>query len=140
MIIFFVSIFLFTDVFIINVYLKNNYNNNFNLIMKKIFYWSPCLNRVGTTISTINSAISVKKYSYNRQEPVIINSCGEWDEYLNIFNENNIKVLNFYSKFKYFKYLPKKGYIASRVSYLIIYIFFFFPYLIYLKKITKIYS
>ena len=102
--------------------------------MKKIFYWSPCLNRVGTTISTINSAISVKKYSYNTLEPVIINSCGEWDEYLNIFNENNIKVLNFYSKFKYFKYLPKKGYIASRVSYLIIYIFSFFPYLIYLKN------
>ena len=50
--------------------------------MKKIFYWSPCLNRVGTTISTINSAISVKKYSRNTLQPVIINSCGEWDEYL----------------------------------------------------------
>ena len=52
--------------------------------MKKVFYWSPCLNRVGTLYSTINSAISIKKYS-NKFEPIIINSCGEWDEYLDFF-------------------------------------------------------
>ena len=52
--------------------------------MKKIFYWSPCLNRVGTLYSTINSAISVKKYSKNF-EPIIINSCGEWDNYTELF-------------------------------------------------------
>ena len=28
---------------------------------KKIFYWSPCLNPVGTIKSTVNSAISLKK-------------------------------------------------------------------------------
>ena len=102
--------------------------------MTKIFYWSPCLNRVGTTISTINSAISVKKYSYKNQEPIIINACGEWDEYLNVFNENNIKVLNFYNKFKYFRYLPKKGYVGSRLSYFRLYIFSFLPLLNLLRK------
>ena len=102
--------------------------------MKKIFYWSPCLNRVGTTISTINSAISVKKYSRNTLEPVIINSCGEWDEYLDVFNEHDIKVMNFYSEFKYFRYLPKKGYIGSRLSYILIYILSFFPLLNLFKK------
>ena len=36
-----------------------------NLMKKKIFYWSPCLNPVGTVISTINSAISLSKYDKN---------------------------------------------------------------------------
>ena len=65
--------------------------------MKKIFYWSPCLNRVGTLYSTINSAISVKKYSKNF-EPIIINSCGEWDNYTELFNKYDIKIENFYEK------------------------------------------
>ena len=101
--------------------------------MKKIFYWSPCLNRVGTLYSTVNSAISIKKYSNNTFEPIIINSCGEWDNYLEIFNKYNIKVKNFY-RYNYFKYLPKQGFISSRLSYLIIYIFSFIPLLKLIKK------
>ncbi len=96
--------------------------------MKKIFYWSPCLNRVGTLYSTINSAISIKNYSRGNFEPIIINSCGEWDNYSKIFTDNNIKIINFY-KIKFFKYLPKKGFIASRFSYFIIFIFSFLPLL-----------
>ena len=34
---------------------------------KKIFYWSPCLNNVGTIKSTINSALSLKKYDQNNE-------------------------------------------------------------------------
>ena len=30
---------------------------------KNIFYWSPCLNPVGTLKSTLNSALSLKKYN-----------------------------------------------------------------------------
>ena len=96
--------------------------------MKKIFYWSPCLNRVGTLYSTINSAISIKKYSRGNFEPIIINSCGEWDNYSKIFTDNNIKIINFY-KINFFKYLPKKGFIGSRFSYFIIFIFSFLPLL-----------
>ena len=95
--------------------------------MKKIFYWSPCLNRVGTLYSTINSAISIKKYS-NKFEPIIINSCGEWDEYLDFFKDQNIKIINFYN-IRYFKFLPKKGFLGSRLSYLIIFILSFIPLL-----------
>ena len=47
--------------------------------MKRIYYWSPCLNKVGTYKSTINSAISLAKYSKNYKIK-IINSCGEWDD------------------------------------------------------------
>ncbi len=101
--------------------------------MKKIFYWSPCLNRVGTTYSTMNSAISIKKYSNNYFEPIIINSCGEWDAYQEDFKDESIEILNL-SKFSYFKYLPKKGFIGSRFSYLIIFIISFIPLLKLLSK------
>ena len=55
---------------------------------KKIFYWSPCLNPVGTVISTINSAKALSKYNKNF-EVFIVNSCGEWDRYMKDFSEMN---------------------------------------------------
>ncbi len=100
---------------------------------KKILYWSPCLNKVGTVKSTINSAISLKKFSKSNFEPVIINACGEWDEYLDIFKSSKIEVINFY-KNSYFKYLPKTGFIYSRFSYIIIFIFSFISLLKIIKK------
>ena len=96
--------------------------------MKKIFYWSPCLNRVGTLYSTINSAVSIKNYSKENFEPIIINSCGEWDDHIKIIKEHKIKIISFY-KLNFFKYLPKKGIIGSRFSYLVIFFFSFLPLL-----------
>ena len=49
---------------------------------KKVFYWAPCLNKVGTVISTKNSAISLSKYKGNIYDVYILNACGEWNEYL----------------------------------------------------------
>jgi len=98
---------------------------------KTFFYWSPFLTHVGTVKSTINSAISLKKYSHN--EPIIINACGEWDEYIDLFNFNEIKVINLY-QFNYKKFLPKFGFLKSRISYIIIFILSFFPLLGLLRK------
>jgi glycosyltransferase involved in cell wall biosynthesis len=100
--------------------------------MKTVFYWSPCLSKVGTIKSTINSAISLSKYSEEKYKVKIINSCGEWDEYLETFKKNGIELVEF--KYKFFSYLPKHGFIKSRFSYLIIIIFSFFPLLKLLKK------
>lgn len=100
-----------------------------NIKKKKIFYWSPCLNPVGTVISTINSAISLNKYGQKDYEIFLINSCGEWNEYKEKLKKNNINIISF--KNNIFKYLPKRGYIQSRFSYLIIFILSFFP----LKKL-----
>jgi len=100
--------------------------------MKTIFYWSPCLSRVGTVKSTVNSAISLSKYSKEKYKVKIINACGEWDEYSEILKKNNIDLIEF--KFKYFSYLPKNGFLKSRISYLIIILFSFFPLLHVLKK------
>ena len=100
--------------------------------MKTVFYWSPCLSKVGTVKSTLNSALALSKYTKGEYKIKIINTCGEWDEYSEIFKENKIELIEF--KFKYFSYLPKYGFIKSRISYLIIILFSFFPLLKILKK------
>ena len=86
---------------------------------KKVFYWSPCLNAVGTIKSTLNSAIALSKYSKDHKV-FVINSCGEWNDYRDIFSKNSIELIDL--KFNYFKYLPKTGFIGSRLSYFIIFI------------------
>ena len=101
--------------------------------MKSVFYWSPCLSKVGTVKSTINSAISLSRYSKNEFQVSILNACGEWDEYKDHFKENKIEVIDLFSK-NYFKYLPKEGYLFSRFSYLLIFILSFFPLLKIIKK------
>ena len=99
---------------------------------KTIFYWSPCLNKVGTVISTKNSAISIAKYKKNQFDVKLINACGEWDEYKNDLIKNGVDIIDF--PIKYFKFLPKTGYFSSRFSYIIIFLLSFFPLLILLKK------
>jgi len=99
---------------------------------KTIYYWSPCLNPVGTVISTINSAISMKKYSKNFYDVFLINACGEWAQYENILKKNSINIINL--NYNFFKFLPKKGYLNSRFSYIIIFIFSFIPLFRILKK------
>ena len=54
--------------------------------MKKIiFYWSPHLNPVGTLKSTLNSALSLKRYN-NKYDVFVINACGEWNDYKKFFS------------------------------------------------------
>ena len=98
---------------------------------KNIYYWSPCLNKVGTVKATINSANSLLRYSrdYNVK---IIDVFGEWNEYENEFKNRGIKKINL--TFNYYKYLPKTGYVASRISYIIIILISFFPLITLLKK------
>ena len=99
---------------------------------KKIFYWSPCLNPVGTVKSTLNSAAALSKYKSNEFDVYLINACGEWDEYLEFINLNKIKLLNL--QFKYFKFLPKTGFFQSRISYILIFILSFIPLMNLIKK------
>ena len=100
--------------------------------MRKIYYWSPCLSKVGTIKSTLNSAYSLKKFDFNNNKVVIINSCGEWDNYKNEIENNNVEIVDL--GFKYFKFLPVKGVIQSRISYAIIFLLSFFPLISLIKK------
>ncbi len=61
----------------------------------------------------------------------IINVCGEWDKYADKIKKNSVKIIDL--KYKYFKFLPKTGFIGSRISYIIIFILSFFPLLLLLK-------
>ena len=93
--------------------------------MKSVFYWSPCLEKVGTYKSTINSALSLGKYSSKNINVNIINVCGEWNKEKDLFKKNNVGLIDI--GFNIFEYLPKSGYIKSRFSYFIIAVLSFFP-------------
>tara|TARA_B100000900_G_scaffold371969_1_gene351544 strand:- start:3610 stop:4779 length:1170 start_codon:yes stop_codon:yes gene_type:complete len=98
---------------------------------KSVVYWSPCLTRVGTVKSTLNSAISLAKYSKN-YEVTIINVFGEWSSYKNYLNQNNVNLKNL--TFNYYKLLPKNGFLKSRISYIIIFLISALPLLFYINK------
>ena len=98
---------------------------------KKIYYWSPCLTNVGTVKSTVNSAISLAKYNLI-YDVRILNVFGEWTNHEKYLVENGVRVQNL--AFNYYKFLPKFGFIKSRLSYLIIFFLSFFPLLFLLKR------
>ncbi len=98
---------------------------------KTIYYWSPCLSKVATVKATMNSAISIAKYS-NLYDVKIINVCGEWTRYKNYLSENKVTVENL--TFDYFNFLPKFGFIRSRISNLIIVLISIFPLILFVKK------
>tara|TARA_B100000902_G_C27294809_1_gene909279 strand:+ start:64 stop:1212 length:1149 start_codon:yes stop_codon:yes gene_type:complete len=100
--------------------------------MKKlIYYWSPCLTKVGTVKSTLNSAISVAKYS-KEYEVKILDVFGEWTPYKEYLSNNGVEVEKL--TFNYHKFLPKNGFFKSRLSYLIIILVSIFPLIFFLKR------
>ena len=100
--------------------------------MKSVYYWSPFLTHVATISAVIESAKSLKKYS-RKYDPVIIDVCGEFESYKKTLIKNQIKTINLTS-IKYFKFLPKNGFIKSRISYILIFLFSFIPLYKVIKK------
>ena len=98
---------------------------------KSIVYWSPCLNKVGTMKSTLNSAISLAKYSKNF-EVTIINVFGEWTKFKGYLEKNNVKLKNL--TFNYYNLLPKDGFYKSRISYILIFLISITPLYFFIKK------
>jgi glycosyltransferase involved in cell wall biosynthesis len=102
--------------------------------MKEIYYWSPCLEKVGTYWSTMNSAVSIAKYSKENFSVKILNVCGEWDSQKKFLEENNVKLIDL--GLNYYRFLPKSGFLKSRFSFIVIFILSIFP-LIYFLKVKK---
>ena len=98
---------------------------------KSVVYWSPCLDKVGTIKSTLNSAISLAKYSKD-YDVTIINAFGEWSSHYKYLEQNNVKLQNL--TFDYYNLLPKKGFLKSRLSYIIIFLISSIPLLLLIKK------
>ena len=87
---------------------------------KSIFVWSPFIGKVGTVQNVINSFSSINKYSnFNTN---LINAFGEWDTYIEELNLENVVVHNF--KFlRFIKNWKTTGFLKSRFSYLLIFLF-----------------
>ena len=96
---------------------------------KKIFYWSPFLVPIATPKAVINSAYALKRYS-NNYECSIINFFGEFNFFKEDIEKKKINLKNNFLS-NIYKFLPYKGKVKSRFSFLIIFILSFFP----LKKI-----
>ena len=94
----------------------------------KIFYWAPWIGKVGSVKSVMNSANILEKYSKNQIKTKIIDAVGEWKEFKNDYRYIDL------SNLKIYKFLPKRGFFNSRISYLLIFIFSFFPLLNLIKK------
>ncbi len=83
----------------------------------KIFYWAPWLGKVGSVKSVMNSANILEKYSKNHIKTRIIDAVGEWKEFYNDYRYIDL------TKIKFFNFLPKKGFLNSRLSYIFIFLF-----------------
>jgi len=103
--------------------------------MNKIFYWSPYLSNVATIRNVINSALSLKKYNYNSYDVSLLDTMGEWKLYKEeiIQNKVNIKKIN---NLNLNIDHNKSGYFKSRLYFIFIFIFNFFP-LLKLLKVKK---
>ncbi len=91
----------------------------------KIFYWSPFFSNVATIKAVTRSAISLMRFPQNKKYKVsLIDAIGEWDQNEDIIN-NKISVIKL-SNTNLKDYLPKGGFLKSRISYLTIFIWNFF--------------
>ncbi len=102
--------------------------------MKSIYYWTPFTSKVATIEAVINSAEAINKYS-KKYEATIINAIGEFDEYQQTLKKKKINVINL-QKYSLINILPKRGFILSRIAYLIIFFISFIP-LFNLLKVKK---
>ncbi len=91
----------------------------------KIFYWSPFFSNVATIKAVTRSAVSLIKFSQDDKYKVsLIDAIGEWEQNDDILN-NKISVIKL-SDTNLKNYLPKEGFLKSRISYLIIFFWNFF--------------
>ena len=93
----------------------------------KVFYWAPWIGNIGTIKAVLNSAYILEHYSKNHIKTKIINSVGEWNKH-----SNNSRFIDL-NKLKIYKYLPQGGYIFSRFTYIIIFLYCLWP----LKKMLN---
>ena len=92
----------------------------------KIFYGSPFISKVAIVLSVVKSAESILKYSKKKEaiNVALIDAIGEWKNYESKINPK-IEIIKL-NEINFLKYLPKGGFIKSRISYLFIFIFNFF--------------
>lgn len=98
---------------------------------KTLLFWCPHIGKVGTSKAVIESA---KTFSRSKNfKCKIINSFGEFDDYRSVFKKNKIEEIRLLNN-RLIKKLPTEGFFWSRLNYIIVFIFCFFPLLFYLIR------
>lgn len=98
---------------------------------KSILVWSPFIDKVGTVKNVINSLYSINKYS--KFSTTLINSFGEWDDYINDSKLEKVVLHNF----KYLRFIKNwniTGFLISRFAYILIFLFSFIPLLKLIRR------
>ena len=109
---------------ILNYFYINQINTTRKL-KKKYFLLVARFSKIATFKAVINSAQSIIKFD-KKYDVSLINFFGEFNEYnLNIKNKE-IELINYFND-KILKYLPKYGWLKSRLSFLFIFLLSFFP-------------
>ncbi len=99
----------------------------------KVYYWSPFISNVATTSAVINSIKSIKKFSKNKINCKILNVFKEWDYFKKEIDSYNIDLIDLKTSID-IKNLPTKGFIKSRITYLITYVLSIVKLHLLLKK------
>ena len=81
---------------------------------KKIFFWCPFIDYVGTTISSKNSINALSKFGNKNFSLTVINVFGEWNFYLDNLKNLGVEVINLGIN-KEIPFFKKKGFFLSRL-------------------------
>lgn len=103
------------------------------MIKKNIFFWCPFIDHVGTTTSSKNSILSLKKFGKKKFSITVINVFGEWDKYIDFLNQLDVDIINLNLK-KNLPFLKNKGFFFSRLFYFKVFFLSFIPLLKILKN------
>jgi glycosyltransferase involved in cell wall biosynthesis len=98
---------------------------------KTLIFWCPYIGNVGTSKAVIESAKSFSKSKSFKCK--IINSFGEFDNYRSTLKKHKIEEIKLLNN-RLIKKLPTEGFFWSRLNYILVFIFCFFPLLFYLIR------
>lgn len=97
----------------------------------KVYYWCPFISKVATIKAVYNSANSINLFSKKNYEAIIIDTFGEWKD--TIYFSKKKKIFLELNVFSGIKKIPSFGYFFSRIKFVLIFLFSYFP----LKKFLK---
>ena len=100
-------------------------------MLKNLIFWCPHIGNVGTAKAVLESAKSLSQSKNFRCK--VFNSFGEFDEHRPFLKKNKIEEIKLINN-KLIKKLPTEGYFWSRLNYILVFIFSFFPLLFYLIR------
>ena len=98
----------------------------------RVQLWCPFISEVATVKTVTNTIRSIKLFSRNNIDIDLINAFGEWSNKKYKSDIASVNIYNFFN-FNFDKFLPRYGFLSSRVKFILIFITSFFK----LHKLIK---